>query len=75
MPVIFGDTLSHWIIRIVCAIFAFLLIMWLIPAWFNAISFPVPHNIVEVFAVLVALLILFANWVPGFTNKTPPAVV
>ncbi len=61
MPIIFGRSLASWVIAIVAAVLAFLLIKWLLPLLFNAISFPVPDQIVTVLAILVALLILFGQ--------------
>ncbi len=61
MPIVFGRSLVSWIISIVAAVLAFMLIKWLLPLLFNALHFPVPDAIVTVLAILVALLILFGQ--------------
>ena len=66
MPVIFGDTLAGWVIRIVGAILIFLLIRWLLPMLMEAVGFPVPDQIITVLTILCALIVLFSRlWWPG----------
>jgi phage-related holin len=73
MPVIFGDSLAGWVIRLIAAVFVFLFVQWAIPLLLHALGIPVPEQLVTVFALLVAALVLFGNlWWGRVTTKPAP---
>ncbi len=62
-------TLGMWAIRIIGAIFGWVLVEWLVPLFFDYVHFPVPDLLVKLLALLVALMILFSGWWWSRLNK------
>jgi hypothetical protein len=64
------DTLIQWAIRIVLAIFVFVVVRWGLPALLALGGISVPDQIVLLLAVLCGLLTLAGGW---YWRRTPPA--
>jgi hypothetical protein len=56
-PVLFGDTLADWAVKIVLAVLAFFLITWLLPKFGKAVHLEPPDPIPTLIALAVAILV------------------
>lgn len=68
----FGYSWVSWIISALAAVFVFLLLMWLVPLFLNAVGLAPPHILVVLFSALVALGVLFNESVRGSLARRVP---
>jgi hypothetical protein len=56
-PILFGDNLADWAVKIVLAVLAFFLITWLLPKFGAAVHLEPPPPIPTLIALAVAILV------------------
>ena len=57
MAVAPGNNWLGWVIRLVAAVLTFLIVRWLLPLLFTALTISIPAAIVLIIALLAALLV------------------
>ncbi len=59
---ILGHSILHWLLLAIVAIIVFFIAQWLIPIIFGLVSVDIPHHIVNMLALLLAIGVLVGGW-------------
>lgn len=59
---IYGRSVIHWLIIAFVAICVFFIAQWLIPLLFGLVGFVIPRNIVNIFAILIAIGVFYGGY-------------